>query len=72
MVSSVSFIVALDCFALRTLRMFPPTNSVLLSAALAFIDRSERQEFEKAREIMPELVGKENAFIDFIKVESYD
>ena len=40
--------------------------------AFASIPLADKQEFEEAREIVPELVAKETKFIHFLKVEHYD
>ena len=40
--------------------------------AFANVDKSAKQEFEEAREIVPELVAEETKFMDFLRTENMD
>ena len=42
------------------------------SSALEQVERSIKQEFEEAREIVPDIVANETKFIDFLRCDSMD
>jgi len=43
-----------------------------IQSALEQVQRSIKQEFEEAREIVPDIVANETKFIDFLRCESMD
>jgi len=43
-----------------------------MERAFDYVDKSIKQEFEEAREIVPELVAKETKYMDFMRVENFD
>ena len=54
--------------------LFPPftIKSIYIHSAMTRVERAIKQEFEEAREIVPELVAAETQFIDFLRCESMD